>query len=115
MKTLVDLLLEKKKKEAKYFKNYQDYAAKIKKIATELLGEIKFFVFGSVVEREAEPDSDIDILIISPRLKSSLEKSRIRTEIYKKIGYHTPFEIHLITPEEYQNWYRCFIKKKIEI
>jgi len=38
-----------------------------------------------------------------------------KVKIWKKIGFFSPFEIHLITPEEYKNWYQYFIKEKIEI
>jgi len=114
-KTLVDLLIERRIKEEKYFKDYLNYVRKIKKIATKLLGKVRVLVFGSVIKGQAEPGSDIDVLIISPKLKDSKKKSEIRAQIFKK-GFGSPFEIHLVTPEEYQNWYRYFIKEdQIEI
>jgi len=115
MTTLVDLLIEKREKEKKYFKNYLNWAKKIKKEAEKSLGEVKVFLFGSIVKGKAEPGSDIDILVISPKLKNSIKKNKVRTKIQKKIGLFNPFEIHLITPEEYQNWYKFFIKEKVEI
>jgi hypothetical protein len=114
-KTLVDLLIGKRKRDEKYFQNYLSYVKKIKRVANDVLGEVKIFVFGSLIRGEAEPGSDIDILIISPKLKNFLKKSKIRTKILEEIGSISPFEIHLITPEEYQNWYKNFIKEKIEI
>jgi len=36
-------------------------------------------------------------------------------EISKEIGECTPFEIHIVTPEEHENWYKKFIDKYIEI
>jgi predicted nucleotidyltransferase len=114
MKSEIDLLIEEAKKEEKYFKNYLKYTKIIKKEAEKLLGKVKVFIFGSILKKDEIPQ-DIDILIISPRLKSTRQKSKILAEIWRKIGYLAPFEIHLITPREYQNWYRFFIKKKIEI
>ena len=35
--------------------------------------------------------------------------------MWEKFGDFFPFEFHLVTPEEYQNWYQKFIKEKIEI
>lgn len=116
MRTLVDFLIEKKKREEKYFGNYLFWAKKIKEIAENNLGKIKVFLFGSVVKNKTEPGSDIDLLIISPKLKDAETKSEMRTKILQRIGTDSPFEIHLITPEEYNQWYKFFIKRnKIRI
>ena len=115
MKTLVDLLIEKREREEKYSKNYLFWAKEIKKEAEKILGGVKVLLFGSIIRGEAEPGSDIDILIISPKLKTPNQKSKIRVKIFEKIGFGSPFEIHLITPEEYQGWYQNFIKEKVEI
>lgn len=45
--TLVDLLIDKTKKEERYFKNYLTYAKIIKKEAQKLLGDTRVLVFGS--------------------------------------------------------------------
>jgi len=115
MRTLVDFLIEKKAREEKYFRNYLFWVKKIKKEAQKNLGEVKVFLFGSIVRKQVEPGSDIDILIISPKLKTPEKRSEVQTEILEKIGHSSPFEIHLITPEQYQNWYKHFIKENIEI
>lgn len=114
MKSEVDYLIEEAREEEKYFKNYRKYAKLIKGRAEKLLGKVKVFVFGSILRKEEVPQ-DIDILIISPKLKTLTQKSKIRAELWKKIGFLAPFEIHLITPKEYENWYKFFIKEKIEI
>ena len=113
-KTEIGSLIKEAKEKEKYFKNYLKYARKIKKEAQGLLGKTKVFVFGSILRKE-EIARDIDILIISPKLKSSKQKSKIRAELWKKIELGAPFEIHLITPEEYHQWYEYFIKEKIEV
>lgn len=116
MRTLVDFLIEKKQREEKYFKNYLFWTKKIKKEAKKNLGNVRVLLFGSVVKKQVEPGSDIDVLVISPQLKNPKKKSEVLTKILKEIGQSSPFEIHLITPQEYQNWYQKFIKKEfIEI
>jgi len=112
--TLTDILIEKAKREEKYFKNYLDYAKIIKKEAEKFLGKVKVFVFGSILRKEEMP-RDIDILVISPKLKTARKKSEARVKILSKIGVTSPFEIHLITEKEYQNWYKFFIKEKIKV
>ena len=114
-RTLVDILLEKKKREEKYFKNYLFWSKKIKKEAEQLLGRVKVIIFGSILKKNEIPN-DIDILIISSKLKTSEQKNKIRIAIQKKIGTSSPFEIHLITPEDFRDWYSYFIKdEKVEI
>lgn len=114
MKSEVDLLIEEAEKEEKYFKDYQNWAKIIKKEAENHLGKVKVFVFGSILRKDEVPQ-DIDVLIISPKLKTTTQKSKVRAEIWKKLRFGSPFEIHLITPKEYQDWYKFFIKEKIEI
>ena len=114
MKKDIDLLIEEAEKEEKYFQNYLAYAKQIKGEAEKLLGEVKVFVFGSVL-RKGEVARDIDVLIISPKLTKTSQKSKTLTEVREKIGLFSPFELHLVSPEEYQNWYRYFLKEKVEI
>jgi len=112
--TMMNFLIDLAEEKEKYFKNHLFYAKKIKEEAEKILGKVKVYVFGSIL-RKNEIARDIDILIISPKLKNSLPKSKILAQISKKIGFINPFEIHLVSPEEYKNWYRYFIKEKITI
>jgi predicted nucleotidyltransferase len=111
--TLTDLLIERKKREEKFFKNYLYYGKKIKKEAEKILGKVRVLIFGSIL-REDEIARDIDVLIISPKLKKTQLKNEIRLKIQKKLG-PSPFELHLIRPKEYQDWYKNFIKEFAEI
>jgi len=114
-KDLIDILIEKREREDKFFKNYPYYAMEIKKVAQIFLGPVKIFVFGSILKKNEIPN-DIDILIISPKLKTSKQKNKVRMAIQKKIGTSSPFEIHLISSKDFRDWYSLFIKdKKIEI
>jgi predicted nucleotidyltransferase len=114
MKGELDILIKEAQREEKYFKNYLDYAKRIKRIAEKILGKIEVFVFGSCLKKDEIPQ-DIDILIISPKLKTTKEKSEVRAKIWQKIKIFSPLEIHLVTPSEYKNWYKNFIDKKIRI
>jgi len=76
------------------------------------LGEdVKVLLFGSIVRGDWGPNSDIDVLIISHKLLPDWEEnSWIRTKIKSAISFYSPFQIHLARPEEYENWYKSFIK-----
>jgi predicted nucleotidyltransferase len=117
MGEFLEILIKKRKNREKYFKNYLFWSKKIKKEAEKELGDVKVFVFGSILRRsKTEIPKDIDIMIISQNLKDVTKKSKIRMKISRKIGADSPFEIHLITPEDYRDWYSHFIKEeKIEI
>ncbi|MEO0232775.1 MAG: nucleotidyltransferase domain-containing protein [candidate division WOR-3 bacterium] len=112
MKTLVDIDKEIWEEKRKYFENYLEYCKKIKKISEELLGSVKVLVFGSVVKGKWTPASDIDVLIISENLSENWEDNRlIRTKIKSRIGLFTPFQLHLITKSQYENWFKRFIRE----
>lgn len=114
MKSEIEELIERAKEEEKYFKNYLKYAKVIKKEAKKFLKGVKVIVFGSIL-RKNEIARDIDVLVISSDLEDSEKRSQIREKIFKKIGIFSPFEIHFITPQQYKDWYRHFLDKKIEI
>ncbi|HIE36054.1 MAG TPA: DNA polymerase subunit beta [Candidatus Omnitrophica bacterium] len=113
MKTLIDILLEETRENEVYFNNYLKYLKIIKKEVNKILKDAKVFVFGSILKGKFSPASDIDVLIVSKNLDPS-KKLLIKNIIYKKIGFFSPFELHLITDDEYINWYRHFIKENIK-
>lgn len=114
-KTLVDLKLETLKEWEKYYKNTRFYLEKIKVIAKKHDKSAKLILFGSQVKGKMKPDSDIDVLIISKLAKNTSDRLKIRIEIAKEIGDSTPFEIHIVTQEEYEKWYKKFIDNHFEI
>lgn len=114
-KTLVDLQLETLREWRKYRENPIHYAEKIKQVARRLDPKAKVLIFGSYAENRARPDSDIDVLVITKLAADAKSRIKLRIQIAKEIGVSTPFEIHIITPIEYEKWYSHFIKRIIEI
>ncbi len=114
-KTLVDLQLETLEEWRKYYEKPLEYAKKIKSTVRRLDPEARVMLFGSIVKGEMRPDSDIDVLIIT-RLASNVNtRMKLRVSITREIGENTPFEIHIVTPEEYENWYKKFLDKHVEV
>ncbi len=112
-RTLVDVLIEQKKKNQKYFVEYRNYALEIKQIVKRWLEDARLLVFGSVVKGSWLPNkSDIDILIISKRVsKSATWQSDLKVQVLQELGDITaPFEFHFATPETYSGWYQKFIQ-----
>jgi uncharacterized protein len=109
----VDLLIQRKKKDEKYFTNYMKYAKVIKNVSTKSLEGARVLVFGSVIKGNWVPNkSDIDVLIISNKvLKSGVWQSELKLNMLQEIGDITaPFDIHFATPEIYNSWFKNFIK-----
>ena len=46
----------------------------------------RVFLFGSYARNEAKPDSDVDICIDAPRVKSIFTLSGIRSDLYDALG-----------------------------
>ncbi len=113
--TLVDILLENREELEKYFKEPLKYVGKIKEIVRKHDPKSKVLLFGSLVKERLRPNSDIDVLVITNLALNTDERIKLRVEIASEIGDLTPFEIHIITPEEYEKWYRKFIDKYIEV
>lgn len=108
-------LIERARKNQKYFKNYLKYARIIKRVAKKELKEVKVYVFGSIVKNTNLPSSDIDILIVSKNMPKKIsDRSRIKAKIWKEIGIFSPFEIHLVNEEEFK-WYEKSIDKKVMV
>jgi predicted nucleotidyltransferase len=112
-KTFVDILIERQKRKERYLKNWRFYLKKIKSESKRILGKkTKIFLFGSFVKGNFGPESDIDVLIVSKNLPEDFdEMAKIRTKIKSKVGIFSPFQLHFAKPEEFEGWYKKFIKR----
>ncbi len=118
--SLIDLQKKVVKEEKKYFENPLKYARMIKHIAEKLLDDpdIKVIVFGSAAKGEAIPGkSDIDVLLVSRKAPMSpREQAELRVKILAELGdLLAPFEIHIVTPEIYDKWYKKHIDKAVNV
>lgn len=105
------VLAEETERKKKYFQDYLYYGKKIKKEAEKILPHTRVLLFGSAIKGQLAPDSDLDILIISSQVPQNIfERSKLKIEIEEEFP-HNPFELHLLTPKDYQNWYKKFIGK----
>lgn len=109
------MLAETAREWKKYYENVEHYACKIKEAVKARDAEARVILFGSVVKGGMKPDSDVDVLVITRLAESVEERLRLRVEIARSIGVSTPFEIHIVTPKEYAEWYEKRIGKHVEL
>ena len=64
-----ELYIEEGKRALETMSNYVEIARRIKELASELVGNARVYVFGSVVKGRYTAASDIDILILLIRVK----------------------------------------------
>jgi hypothetical protein len=100
-------------------KNNRKYLKRINTHIKKILPEAQSFLFGSILENKLVAGSDIDILIIAEVPKSQMERAGIIVRIEKgaKLPYVHPFDFHLLTQQEFDDWnsiYKLKIKKMEE-
>ncbi len=99
----------------RYLEDVKRYLQAIKRVARRFDPDARVILFGSYVEGRARPDSDVDVLVVTRLASDTWERARIRAAVAEEVGVSTPFEIHIVTPEEYEGWYRRFIGRSLEI
>ena len=112
---LMDLLIERKKQNEKYFLKPVLYTGMIKKRAEELFGKnIRTFLFGSIVKGNFTPLSDIDVLVVAPGVKPVLNSDKMNKIVYMKKDFEidAPFSIILCNEKQYEDWFHPFILDK---
>jgi len=114
-KSLIELELERIKAWRKYYKNLEYYLKEMLNTARKYDEKARVILFGSYVRGDMKPDSDIDILIVTDIAGNVRDRLKLRLEIASKIGRDTPYEIHIVTPNEYRNWYKRFIDEYREV
>lgn len=111
---LMELELELREALKKYYEDPITYVKEIKKVVERYDPSAKVLIFGSTVKGRTRPDSDIDVLIITEMARNVNDRLMLRVEVARKIGECTPFEIHIVTWEEYRGWYEKFLDDYVE-
>ncbi|WP_291764629.1 nucleotidyltransferase domain-containing protein [Caldivirga sp. UBA161] len=105
------MYIEEGKRALEAMNNYMEVAERIKKLISKSVSGARVLVFGSVVRGKYTAASDIDILIIANVSKEAADALKAR--IYGEID--APVEIHVVTQEQYERWYRRFIDNAVEV
>ncbi len=114
--TLLEKNIELAKKRNKIIINYEDYLVKINNAIKNLVGDVKVFLFGSVLRDEQVALSDIDLLIVGDIPRKHLIRAEILADIEDKANlplYH-PFGMHLIDDNEFIKWKEIYNLKLLD-
>lgn len=93
-------------REYEALRNYREIAERVKMLVLEEDPQAKVYVFGSVVRGRYTAASDIDILVVTTNIDRKYE---VMVKVYRTID--APIELHIVTPELYNRWYRRFISE----
>lgn len=116
MADLIDFQIEIVRRFREMRRNYLYNVRKIKDLAKDVFGDrlLSVYVFGSVVEGKEKPMSDVDVAIVLSENAEEEERMKLYRKVREHFGLH-PFEIHVLTSEEWEGWYRRFVKSFVEI
>ena len=70
----------------------------------------RVILFGSHARGDATPDSDVDLLVIMPTKKRTIEQA---VEIRQRVDYHFPLDLLVRTPRDVRQrlaMHDCFLK-----
>ncbi len=89
---------------------WREYVPAVARAAKDLLGpETKVYVVGGAAEDRLTVASDVDVLIISPKvLKDPHEKLKVILDIRERavdkygLPWDYPIDVHLYRPEEFE-------------
>jgi Nucleotidyltransferase domain. len=101
-----------------YFNDWKKYVKDICDAVKEKLPDAKIIVFGSILKGNYVSSlSDIDVLIVSDRVGDVIWRANMDKYIRERVFGNKihPFEFHYSTYKEYEEWYKDFIDKKIEM
>ena len=99
-------------RELKRFRDeWRRHARTIRRIAEESFGDDleAVYVFGSTIRGDYGVLSDIDVAIVLKEDVDDETRARFRSLIRRSLGNLHPFEIHIMSRDEWEGWYLRFV------
>ncbi len=112
MRNFAEIVGETSRSIEEYRKRLDSHLALIKEVSSRFFGpEVEVYLFGSTVRGEERPLSDIDVAVVLNRRPNLEERMNFLVELRHLLGIFHPFEVHVIGKEEWERWYRRFVKE----
>ncbi len=99
---------------------WREHIVPLAKAAWKILPEAKVYIYGGAAENRLTVLSDIDVLIVHSSIPlNPKDKMRLKIKLWQiaeeyGVPWDYPFDIHLLTPEEFENFKRN-IKLLVEV
>ena len=90
-----------------YLRNYVEVVRFVKRLVESIDPNAEVYVFGSVVKGTYTAASDIDVLVVVGDL--SRKDEVVVVKVYSET--EAPVELHIVTKELLERWYKRFIDK----
>ncbi len=91
-------------------RNYQEVLKQLKILVRGIDPEARIIFFGSVLRGDYTASSDIDIIVMPSDMAF---KDKITLAVWRSLD--APVELHIITKEQFEEWYLRFIDMYKEI
>lgn len=95
---------------AELLREWRIWVNRLAGIAREVIGEpVEVYVVGSIVRGDYTGGSDVDVLIVSPRIPDKhVDRAGIKVLIEDRLKppYYHPLEIHLLKPGEAEYYFK---------
>ncbi len=108
-----NIYVESGKKALNHLRNYVSIAKKVKEVIRTYWPKAKVYVFGSVLGGRYTAASDIDILVVLNEKPNPKEVVEVKATIYME--FDAPIQLHVVTEEELESWYKRFIDEMVEV
>ena len=115
---VMEVVLGAFERRRKYFEDWRRYAEELCVFARRWYSDARIIVFGSVVKGGYDVlSSDIDVLVVTERAPSDVwEIARFRVSVQDYFCEPAiPFELHVVSPEQYEGLYKRLIDKYVEV
>jgi len=108
-----DIYVEYFRKRSELMNRFSEFLSNVREDVEGIIPNAEVYLFGSYAEGRAVASSDIDILIIINE-GDRVNAEEVKTVVKRKyIEY--PVEVHVVTKEEFERWYKRFIGKLVKI
>lgn len=111
----IDFLYHKYLARKRCLESIMTHIGKIKEICVSADSTCRTMLFGSYVRGKMRPDSDIDVLLVTELARDPWMRAKLYKKIFEDLGLEHIFQVHIVTSEEYEKWYKKFIDIYVEV
>lgn len=105
-----DIFIEEALRYRRYYENPLELGRAVAAIARRRVPDARVYIFGSTARGRYTGGSDIDVLIVTPARLGREAADGLRARIVLEVD--APAEVHIASAEEFERWYRRFVREE---